>query len=208
MEERVTFPASGLQLEGLLSLPSQAPKVGVVVCHPHPLRGGEMGNNVVSGLVRGFRDAGFATLRFNFRGVGASEGTHDDGRGEVEDVKGAVTYLLSRGMFSTVVVAGYSFGSVVGLRAGAADDRVHMLIGVALPLASRDASFLGRVTKPKLLVSGDRDDYSPAPKLHALMTTIPEPKSLTLIGGADHFFGGLEDRVAEAAVAFVTAQRR
>ncbi len=203
MEDRVTFPAGGVTLEGLLSLPSTPAQTGVVVCHPHPLRGGDMHNNVVSALADGFRQAGMAALRFNFRGVGASSGTHDDGNAEQDDVMGAVTFLLGRQSFATIAVAGYSFGALVGLRAGAADSRVHKLIGVALPIAMRDAAFLHTVTKPKLLISGDQDDYSPLSGLKDLMTKMPAPKSLVTIDGADHFFGGLEDDVAKAAAAFL-----
>lgn len=219
-EEVVTFPAGGgITLEGLLSRPAQpaqtsaqssarssaksSAKTGIVVCHPHPLYGGEMRNHVVSALVDGFRRAGFATLRFNFRGVGASTGTHDDGNGEVDDVKAAVTYLLARQSVATLAVAGYSFGSWVGLRAGSLDPRVHKLIGVALPIASRDGTFLEGVTKPKLLISGDRDHISPLDKLQRLHAKLAEPKALTIVAGADHFFGGDGDAVAAAATAFL-----
>ncbi|MBM4259342.1 MAG: alpha/beta fold hydrolase [Deltaproteobacteria bacterium] len=203
MEEQVTFSVGNLKLEGLLSLPTQPAKIGAVVCHPHPLYGGEMRNNVVSALVDAFQAAGIATLRFNFRGVGNSEGEHDEGNGEVDDVKAAVTYLLSRQAVPTVVVAGYSFGSMVGLRAGAADDRVHKLIGVALPIGMRDASFLHSVKKAKLLISGDHDNYSPVPGLNDLITKMSEPKSLVIVDGADHFFWGLEGKIAKAAVEFL-----
>jgi alpha/beta superfamily hydrolase len=203
MEEHVTFPVSNITLEGLLSLPAQPAQIGVVVCHPHPLYGGEMHNNVVSALVDAFQTAGIATLRFNFRGVGNSAGEHDEGNGEVEDVKAAVSYLLSRQAIPTVVVAGYSFGSMVGLRAGAEDDRVHKLIGVALPIGMRDASFLHNVKKAKLLVSGDHDSYSPVPGLNDLIAKMPDPKSLVIVDGADHFFGGLEGKIAKAAVEFL-----
>jgi uncharacterized protein len=203
VEERVTFSVGDITLEGLLSLPARAAQIGAVVCHPHPLYGGEMHNNVVSSLVDAFQAAGIATLRFNFRGVGNSEGEHDEGNGEVEDVKAAVTYLLSRQAVPTVVVAGYSFGSMVGLRAGAEDDRVHKLIGVALPIGMRDASFLHNVKKAKLLVSGDHDNYSPVPGLNDLVAKLPDPKSLVIVDGADHFFWGLEGKVAKAAVEFL-----
>lgn len=204
MEEAVDFPVGDIRLEGLLSLPAANPRVGAIVCHPHPLYGGEMHNNVVSALVDGFRAAGIATLRFNFRGVGNSGGSHDEGKAELEDVKAAVTYLLGRQVVSTLAVAGYSFGSWVGLKAGAEDPRVHKLIGVALPLARRDASFLPGVTKPKLLISGDRDDISPMPQLNDLVGRLADPKSLVVIAGADHFFAGREVEVAKAATAYLT----
>ena len=203
MEEHVTFPVGDIKLEGLLSILSLTAKIGAVLCHPHPLYGGEMHNNVVSALVDAFHTAGIMTLRFNFRGVGNSEGAHDEGNAEVDDVKGAVTYLLSRQAVPTVVVAGYSFGSMVGLRAGADDPRVHKLIGVALPIGMRDASFLLNAKKPKLLISGDHDNYSPVPALQDLVAKLSEPKSLVIVDGADHFFGGLEGKVAKAAVEFL-----
>ena len=203
MEEHVTFPVGDITLEGLLSLPSQTPRIGAVVCHPHPLYGGEMRNNIVSALIDAFQAAGIATLRFNFRGVGDSEGEHDDGNAEVDDVKAAVSYLLSRQAVPTVVVAGYSFGSMVGLRAGVDDPRVHKLIGVALPIGMRDASFLLNSNKAKLLISGDHDNYSPIPGLQDLVGKLSEPKSLTIVDGADHFFWGSEGKVAKAAVEFL-----
>lgn len=203
MEDQVRFPVGDITLEGLLSVPTKAPRVGVVICHPHPLYGGEMRNTVVTALTDAFGRAGFATLRFNFRGVGYSGGTHDEGKGEVDDVKGAVTFLASRVSVPSLAVVGYSFGSIVGLRAGADDPRVHSLIGVALPIARRDASFLETVTKPKLLISGTRDDISPAAALDRLFAKLRDPKSIFLIEGADHFFGGREDEVASSAAAFL-----
>lgn len=203
MEEHVTFPVGDITLEGLFWAPPQTPAIGVVLCHPHPLYGGEMHNTIVSALADTFQQAGIATLRFNFRGVGRSGGEHGGGETEVEDVKAAVTYLLSRQAVSTVVVAGYSFGSMVGLRAGAADPRVHKLIGVALPVGFGDPSFLLSVTKPKLLISGDHDNYSPIPSLQSLFAKLPEPKALVTVEGADHFFWGQEEEVAKAAVEFL-----
>lgn len=203
VEEHVMFPVGEIMLEGLLAASAQTPTIGVVVCHPHPLYGGEMRNNVVSALVEAFQKAGMTTLRFNFRGVGRSGGSHGEGEAELEDVKAAVSYLLSRQPVQTVVVAGYSFGSMVGLQAGATDPRVHKLIGVAFPLGFRDPSFLLGVTKPKLLISGDRDNYSPIPALQNLLAQLPDPKQLAVVTGADHFFWGQEDEVARAAVEFL-----
>lgn len=203
MEEQVMFPVGEISLEGLYTAPTQASHIGAVVCHPHPLYGGEMRNNVVTALIQAFQQAGLTTVRFNFRGVGRSGGSHDQGNGEVEDVKAAVTYLLSRQAVSTVLVAGYSFGSMVGLRAGAADDRVHKLIGVALPMGFGDPSFLLSSTKPKLLVSGNNDNYCPLPALHEFFAKLVEPKTLVTVTGADHFFWGQEGEVAKAAMNFV-----
>ena len=206
MEEHITFSVhnedDAITLEGLFATP-QEPAIGAVLCHPHPLYGGEMRNNVVSALADAFQKANMATLRFNFRGVGQSEGKHDEGNAECEDVKAAVTALLDRQAVSTVVVAGYSFGSMVGLQAGAADDRVHRLIGVAFPIGFRDPAFLLNVTKPTLLVSGDRDSYSPIPDLTELVSKMPQPTQLETVAGADHFFMAREAEVAKAALAFL-----
>ena len=203
VEEHVMFPAGAITLEGLFATPVQTPTIGAVVCHPHPLYGGEMRNNVVAALVDALQKADMATLRFNFRGVGRSGGSHGEGEAELEDVKAAVSYLLSRQPVQTVVVAGYSFGSMVGLQAGATDPRVHKLIGVAFPLGFRDPSFLLGVTKPKLLISGDHDNYSPIPALQNLLAQLPDPKQLVVVTGADHFFLGQEGEIAKAAVEFL-----
>ncbi len=205
MEEHVTFPVGDITLEGLLiSLPpEQTPSTGVVLCHPHPLYGGDMYNNVVTALTSAYQLAGMATLQFNFRGVGKSGGSHGEGKTEIDDVTAAVDYLLSRCGVSRVVVAGYSFGSMVGLQAGAVDARVQCLIGVALPVGMRDASFLHSADKPTLLISGDRDDFAPVPKLESLIDQLPDPKQLVILPGVDHFFMGSEADAAQAAVDFV-----
>jgi len=203
VEQHIRFPAGDVVLEGLVSLPEPAARTGVVICHPHPLYGGEMRNNVVEALAISLRKAGHATLRFNFRGVDGSSGEHGDGIAEIDDVRSAVSYLLQRQPFESIAVAGYSFGSLVGLRAGADDPRVDRLIGVALPIARRDASFLENTTKPKLLISGDRDEHSPLPALEALCARMPEPKQLVAINGADHFFRSREMEVADAALRFI-----
>jgi uncharacterized protein len=204
MEEQVTFAAGEIWLEGLLSMPTAKPAFAAVLCHPHPLYGGDMHNAIIAAMAEEFQAAGAATLRFNFRGVGDSGGRHDDGRGELDDVGSAVTCLLSRVPIPTVAVAGYSFGAMTGLRAGSEDPRVGKLIGVALPIASRDCAFLQTVGKPILLISGDRDDYCPISVLQPFVAKLGEPKSLIVIDGADHFFAGWETRVAKAATAFLT----
>ncbi len=206
-EESITFSVGegndAIALEGLLTPSHPAPTLGAVLCHPHPLYGGEMHNNVVSALAYAFQKENITTLRFNFRGAGRSEGVHGEGVAEREDVKAAVTALLNRQPVSTVVVAGYSFGAMVGLHAGAEDDRVHRLIGVAFPLRFRDPAFLASVTKPFLLVSGDRDPYSPISDLTELIAKIAAPKQLETIRGADHFFLARESEVAQTAVSFL-----
>ena len=200
---KVTFPAGDLILEGCLSTSTPGKGVGVVLCHPHPLHGGNMYSNVIYTVARALWQHDVTTLRFNFRGTGTSEGTHGGGDTEGADVAAAVTYLLDCQPVSTVVVLGYSFGAGVGLLAGAADPRVTALVGVAPPVARRDFSALLTCPKPKLFITGDRDQVCPLPTLQEVLTRCPEPKALTLVPGADHFFLGREAEVAQAVVTFL-----
>lgn len=193
---------SQIVLEGLLSVPASA-TAGAVICHPHPLYGGEMRNNVVTALIEAFHECGMATLRFNFRGVGKSEGSHDEGKGECDDVSAAVTFLQAQCTLTNILVAGYSFGSVVGLQAGAKDERVNALIGLAFPLNLRDPTFLNDIKKPVFLVSGTKDDYSPIEGLKKVVSTMSVPAKLQTIEGADHFFMGREKEITATIRAFL-----
>jgi alpha/beta superfamily hydrolase len=137
---------------------------------------------------------GFPVLRFNFRGTGLSEGEHDQGTGEVEDVRAALDWLEQE-FTLPVIFAGFSFGAAVGLRAAYADDRVCALIALGLPALAiedrvYDFEFLRDCTKPKLFVSGSRDQFGPPGKLEALVSTFVEPNKLVRIEGGDHFFEG------------------
>jgi len=202
-EEDVKFETGEITLEGALWLPSEPGQVGVVLCHPHPLFGGNMQNNVVTALAQAFQQAGFATLRFNFRGVGGSGGTHGGGTAELADVDAAIACILSRYAPSKLIVVGYSFGAMVGLRAGATDSRVHALIGVGLPVERVDSAELSAAAKPTLLVSGDSDHVSPLDGLRSLFDQLPEPKQIVALQGVDHFFAGCEHKAAEAALEFI-----
>ena len=146
---------------------------------------------------------GFPVLRFNFRGTGLSQGEHDSGIGEVEDV-GAGLDWLDETFHLPLIFAGFSFGAAVGLRAACPDSRVKALIGVGLPVVpaaderTYDFGFLQTCSKPKLFVSGARDQYGPRAKLEQLVNSLPEPKKLVLIEGADHFFAGRLRELREA----------
>lgn len=205
VDQRVMFPSGSLTLEGRLWTPAQPGDTGVVLCHPHPLRGGDMYSNVVSAIAEALWKHDLLALRFNFRGVGASHGVHGDGETETEDVVAAIDYLLSCQAVSRLTVVGYSFGAGVGLLAGAADPRVTALVGVAPPVARRDFSVLYTCPKAKLFVAGDRDHVCPLPTLQTLVDQCAAPAELALLAGADHFFGGREGEVAQAVLQFVTA---
>jgi len=150
---------------------------------------------------------GFPVLRFNFRGAGLSQGEHDQGAGEVEDVRTALDWL-DREFHLPMIFAGFSFGAAVGLQAACPDPRVRALIGLGLPVLPADErtydyNFLQSCNKPKLFVSGSRDQFGPRPKLEALVASLPEPKKLVIIDAADHFFEGRLREMREAIEAWL-----
>ncbi len=179
-------PLEAVLEEGVLP----TPKAVAVLCHPHPQYGGTMHNKVVVRAAQAFQEAGMATLRFNFRGVGKSAGTFDFGEGEQEDVAAAIAFVAERYPQVPIWLAGYSFGAWVGLKVGTRDERVTTLIAIGAAVALSDFRFLEDCRKPKLFVHGTKDEFAPLEHLQALMLTLPEPKDLILIEGADHFFTG------------------
>jgi alpha/beta superfamily hydrolase len=200
------------RLEALLNAGADTATHAAVVCHPHPLFGGTLHNKVVFHTMKALNSFGFPVLRFNFRGAGLSHGLHDQGSGEVEDVRAALDWLDSE-FHLPLLFAGFSFGAAVGLRAACPDPRVKALIGVGTPVAPVAADseaprtytfdFLHDCAKPKLFVSGARDQFGPRAKLEALIASLPEPKKLVLIEGADHFFEGRLREMREAIEAWL-----
>src|SRR6185503_10240427 len=132
-----------------------------IVCHPHPLFGGTMHNKVVFRIARAFQDAGFAVLRFNFRGVGKSEGQHDQGRGEQDDLRAAMEFMESKYTDAEIWLAGFSFGAAVMLRVACAERRVRALVAAGAPMLKYDFSHLKGCDKPMLFVQGTLDEYGP-----------------------------------------------
>jgi alpha/beta superfamily hydrolase len=182
------------RLEALLNTGSGDAPYSALVTHPHPPTGGTMHNKVVYYAMKALNAFGLPVLRFNFRGTGLSEGVHDEGRGEVDDVRAAVDWLANE-FNKPILFAGFSFGSVVGLRATCGDPRVAGLIGLGLPVraAGRDYTygFLTGCTQPKLFLSGDHDQFSPQDVLDAILAQAPLPCTRIIIPGADHFFQGV-----------------
>jgi uncharacterized protein len=196
------------RLEALLwtSSASDSPFVALV-CHPHPLYGGTMHNKVVFQTAKALHRRGAAVLRFNFRGVEQSEGVHDRGKGEQDDVRSAIDYLAAEFPGRAILVAGFSFGSSVGLRASCGDARVTKLIGLGLPVDNIDMSFLSACEKPKLIIQGGSDPFGALASIEALFATLPEPKQLVIVEGADHFFTGRLDQVGAAIDAWLDAEK-
>jgi uncharacterized protein len=200
------------RLEALLNAGSSRATHAAVVCHPHPLFGGTLHNKVVFHTMKALNSFGFPVLRFNFRGTGLSEGQHDHGKGEVDDVRTALDWLDAE-FHLPLIFAGFSFGAAVGLRAACADERVRAAVGVGVPVVPVAADseeprvytydFVQDCAKPKLFVSGARDQFGPRAKLEALVASVPEPKKLVVIEGGDHFFEGRLRELREAIEAWV-----
>ena len=207
-EQHVTFPSGALSLEGLLAKPDELkPMRGAVVCHPHPLYGGSMYNNVVDAVLAAMWKKEWATLRFNFRGVGGSEGTHDGGAGEAEDAAAAIDFLTGQANIQRdgAVLAGYSFGAVTAMRAAPRLKNLGALVLVALPLKMADASALNDFAGSIAFAAGDRDMYCPALQLEALHKEYATRAQLRIVQGADHFFGGFEVELADAIESMLAA---
>jgi uncharacterized protein len=205
----VSIPCSTLTLEGVLDMPDAAenPAAAAVICHPHPMFGGNMHNNVVRALKKGLNQRGLICLRFNFRGTGQSWGTHDNGIGEIEDVLAAIDFLqtLKEVDADRLIVAGYSFGCWVGLRAAARDPRPKRLIGISPPVDSYDFGFLENETRPKLLIAGDSDFVCSLDRFQGLLERVPEPKKGVVLPGTDHFHVGGEEALIRETDAFLDA---
>ncbi len=191
-------------LEALLELdPGASPPIVTLVCHPHPVFGGTMHNKVVFHAAKAAVQLGFPVLRFNFRGVGTSEGEFADGIGEQNDARSALNYLQTRFPNTPVCMMGFSFGAWVGLAVGTPDPRVIALVGLGLPTALLDFDFLREVRKPKLIVQGTQDIYGPRDQVNNLFKSLQRPKRLHWVESADHFFTGRLDEVQTVVRNFV-----
>jgi hypothetical protein len=190
-EERVFIPSNGVQLEGLLSIQEASSfKGGVILCHPHPQYGGDMDHPVVTSCAEVASEEGLSTLRFNFRGVGESQGSYGEGIAERRDVKAAADYLCSRLKRDhlLLILLGYSFGAWAGCPVAIEDERFGGMVAVAPPLGIYDFGFLKGCKKKKLFIAGDKDLFCPVALLEKWYQQLEEPKSLAVIPGADHFF--------------------
>lgn len=197
--QRLFLDGTAGRLEALLwTVAESDAAMAALVCHPHPLFGGTMHNKVVFRVARTLHDLGLPVLRFNFRGAGLSEGVHDEGRGEQDDVRVALDWLAAQFPAKPILLAGFSFGALVGLNVGESDERVDALIGLGLPVTRAEAGFLRDCAKPKLFLHGSQDQFSNVNDIQAFVATIPEPKRLVIVPDVDHFFTGKLDEVDRA----------
>ncbi|MEK6407946.1 MAG: alpha/beta fold hydrolase [Acidobacteriota bacterium] len=197
------FEGPSGRLEAILKEPAPPVTRAAIACHPHPLFGGTMHNKVVFRIARAFEDAGFAVLRFNFRGTGRSQGEHDSGRGEQDDLWAAIEFIEEKYPDAEIWLAGFSFGSAVMLRAAACDDRVRAFVAAGVPVSKYDFTEIGRCNKPKLFVQGSLDEVGSVEDLAKLLAALDEPKQLKIIEGADHFFEGHLAELSQAVSSFI-----
>jgi alpha/beta superfamily hydrolase len=202
---QIYIPTPQGHLEGILKPEqegAQPPYVGLV-CHPHPLSGGTMHNKVVFKVAQTLQSLNIPALRFNFRGVGHSTGTYDEGRGEMHDVCYALEFLSRRYPGTAAIIAGFSFGSYVGMRVAAVDDRVQAMVGLGVLARWFDGNTLQGCHKPKLLIHGTEDELAPYDQTLAWFEQLPAPKRFVPIQGADHFFQHRLDEVQAIITDFV-----
>ena len=189
------------KLEAILNAGATDAPYAALVCHPHPLGGGTMHNKVVYHAMKVFQSFGLPVLRFNFRGTGLSEGAHDDGNGEPDDVRAALDWLTAE-FHRPILFAGFSFGAAMGLSACCGDDRVKGLIALGLPVHAEGRDyhyrFLSTCPQPKLFISGTRDQYGPEAQVEDVFRSAAQPAEMEWIDDADHFFAGKLDRVQSA----------
>jgi hypothetical protein len=205
--ESVTFTAGPLTLEGVLHIAEvAAPRPGVVVCHPHPLYGGDMNNSVVIAICESLAESGISALRFDFRGAGGSEGSFGGGVEEPEDVRAALDFLETRPSVQRdrLGVAGYSFGANVAL--STADERVRALVAVSPPLSMGGGPL--RLHCPALFVFGERDAIAPADALSKVAPASSAEQETVIIPGADHFWAGKADEAAAQVADFFRRKLR
>ena len=206
MKERgTTFQCGDLTLEGICYLPDKAGVFpGVVLCHPHPQYGGSMHNNVMTALVGALTMGDLIAFMFNFRGVGRSQGSFAGGIGEMDDVKAAITWLVSQPEMDSgqIGLAGYSFGASVALPVTCEEAQVAGVALISLAFEETHVEQLKVCTKPKLIISGRRDDLVTPDRVEYMQRVAADPVQFSLIEGADHFWWGHEQAMADRVVKF------
>jgi len=200
-EERIFFEAEGLKIEGLFE--NLGGEKGVVISHPHPLYGGSMHNNVVKAVAQVYKEQGYSTLRFNFRGVERSEGDFGNGVGEQEDVKAALKTLGKKSMD----LAGYSFGAWVNALGLAKFEEAQRLIMVSPPVSFIDFSFLQYSPKIKLVICGTRDEIAEYKKVEKMLPKWNDQALFRVIQGADHFYSGYEEELIDIIGEFLGEEK-
>jgi alpha/beta superfamily hydrolase len=200
---KIKFPCHDITLEGVFGIPEGNGPFGlVVVCHPHPLYGGNMYNNVVHAICEKLGERGLAWLKFNFRGVGNSGGRFGEGIGEQDDAGAAISFAEKHGKIDAgkIGICGYSFGSTIAFAVAVSDGRIQAVAGIS-PFV-QPADLLDHYKRPKLFITGTNDEFINPQSLEQLVLKLPEPKELAIYPRVDHFWGGSEDSMAEKVSQF------
>jgi alpha/beta superfamily hydrolase len=200
------IPGPAGSLEALLNVGTPTATHCGLVCHPHPLFGGTMHTKVVFHAMKALNSFGFPVLRFNFRGTGLSQGAHDNGHGEQDDVRSALSWL-KREFDLPLIFAGFSFGTAVGSRVACADADVRAIISLGTPVEAEGRvysfGFLKECRKPKLFLSGDHDEFGPHEALERIVAEAAEPKELVFLPG-DHYFAGHLNEMRQTIESWIT----
>ncbi|MCH7738445.1 MAG: dienelactone hydrolase family protein [Chloroflexi bacterium] len=208
-QSAISFEADGLTFEGVVTQPDDGsgPWPGVVICHPHPLHGGNMDNNVVLALALGLVEEGFVTLRFNFRGVGGSEGEHSEGEKEFREVLAALELIKAwPDTNAKTGLAGYSFGTSVILGHSELYGETDAIALVSPPIRAIEGTPLKESKVPALIVTGDRDRLVDSTQLDAELAGFKKAPEFKLFEGADHFWYGQESRLVPEVVRFFSEE--
>lgn len=200
MLQNIVFTSEGHEIEGLLKKNSTTR--GAIITHPHPLYGGDMNNSVVYAIMRAYQEKAYTTLRFNFRGVGHSQGSYAEGIGEQEDVRAAVAFMADMGI-RHIDLAGYSFGSWVNALLAPGKDIIAGMVMVSPPVAFVDFTSIGAIDTLKLIVTGSRDDIAPAEQIRPIYQQWNPDARFEIIEGADHFYGGYTDKLKSILVSSI-----
>jgi uncharacterized protein len=198
------IPANTVQLEARLKEPKGNLRGAVVICHPHPQYGGTMDNRVVYRAGKAVVEAGFAALRFNFRGAGNSTGQFDQGLGEKDDVAAALDWMGTQYPDAPLALIGYSFGAWVGLQVACFSERVQAAVGIGLPLDLFDLDCLAEYKKPALYIVGTQDEFCSLENLDKFARRLPESSTLRRIQDADHYFTNHIEVVQKLIAEFFT----
>jgi len=193
-----SIPGPAGPLEALIDKPAGPPRTAVVFAHPLPIQGGTMHTKVVFQGTKALTRIGCVVLRFNFRGVGLSAGTWDEGRGEIDDYRAAVDFMAAAYPGLEQWAAGFSFGSYIAMTVGASDDRIGALIGIAPPVDRYDYAPVKLSTKPKFIIHGERDELISLRAVREFYARLPEPKEMVEIDRASHLFEGQASEVGDA----------
>ncbi|MGV9199801.1 MAG: alpha/beta hydrolase [Promethearchaeia archaeon] len=191
--------ANGLKLEAEMFESNANKENAVIICHPHPQYGGSMYNNVVSGVFSHLKKEKISCLRFNFRGVGRSTGSHSGRVGELDDVKACVDFLLKEKNISNIVICGYSYGAAIGCSAVNYSEKIVGFIAISFPWDFMGQNFkkISQTQKPKFFIQGNQDSIAKYNRFQEHYEDYQEPKDYSIIDGANHFYRGYEKQVSE-----------